>query len=148
MVVIDYLCFMAEKFEVRNTDGKDYEELCDWWKWHKFTAPPFEILPDDKSHGLMISYNGENICAGFVYATSSKVLFWTEFIVSTYKIKDKKIRKDALLFLIKGLNYMAKEMGAKVIYTNVVNPSLVKRYLESGYIEGSKNNIAMVKPIT
>lgn len=138
---------MEYNFDIRNTNDEDYKELLTWWEWHKFKAPPFDVLPDNKSDGLMISLNGENICAGFIYRTSSSVLFWTEFIVSTFKIKDREIRKQALICLINGLNYIAKEMGAKVVYTNVVSPSLVKRYLDCGYLEGSKNNYALVKII-
>lgn len=138
---------MKFDFKVRNTNEFDYPQLCEWWKFHKFSAPHFDVLPDDKSHGLMVSYEGKNLCAGFVYATSSKILFWSEWIVSTYEIKDREVRKEGLKFLIKGLSYMAKEMGAKIVYSNVLSPSLVKRYLECGYVEGSKNTTAVINII-
>ena len=138
---------MEYKFEVRNTNDNDYKELLTWWKYHRFKAPPFHILPDDKSQGLMVSYNGVNLCAGFVYRTSSSALFWTEFIVSNFTTRDREIRKQGLIFLINGLNYMAKEMGAEIIYTSVISPSLMKRYLDCGYIEGSKDALEMIKII-
>ena len=144
IIVILYIWCMDIKFEVRNTNIDDYKELCDWWKFWKFKAPPLFILPDDKSDGLMVSYKGENLCAGFIYSTSSSSLFHVEWIVSTYKIKDKLVRKEGLNFLINGLGYMGKQMGAKVIYTSLVNPMLIKRYADCGWNEGSKNATEMV----
>lgn len=138
---------MSKKFQVRNTTDKDYSELVDWWKWHRFPAPPFDILPDNKSNGLMVSYKGKNLCAGFVYSTSSSSLYWIEWIVSTPHIKDKEVRKEGLKFLVNGLSYMAQQMGAKVIYTSLINPKLIETYSECGFVQGSKNATEMIKAV-
>jgi len=144
--VIRYLWFMENKFDVRNTEEADYVELVDWWKWHKFTPPVRIMLPDDFSSGLMVSKDGENICAGFIYTTSASKLFKVEFIVSTYKVKDRQIRDEALKFLITGLIYMCKQMGAKLIYTNIWEgkKNLIESLNECGFLYGSKNCQEMI----
>jgi len=130
---------MADLFEYRNIQEDDYSILVDWWKWHRFPAPPREILPDNISDGIMVSVNGENVCAGFVYRTSSSSLFWCEWIVSSYKIRDKEVRKKAISNLIEAIKFLANEMGAKVIYTSLINPLLKQAYLDSGFVVGSSS---------
>ena len=135
---------MDKNYEVRNTLESDYEELIDWWTWHRFKAPSRIMLPDDFSDGVMISYKGENVCAGFVYRTSASAFFKCEFIVSTYKVKDKMIRHKSLLILIEALKFMCKKMGAKIIYTSLVNSNLIDKYLECDFVKGSINCVEMV----
>lgn len=141
---------METKLDIRNTCENDYVELCDWWVKHRFGNVPRYILPDNISSGLMVSFNGENICAGFVYKTSSSSFFYVEWIVSTYKrqFKDKtenrEFRDNALKYLINGLVYMCKEMGAKTIYTSLRNPNLINKYSDCGFVLGSSNTQEMV----
>ena len=132
------------EFKCRNTKEEDLVELVDWWKWHRFTPPVREMLPDDISSGIMVTLDGQNICAGFLYSTSASKLFHIEYIVSTYKVRDKEIRKEALRYLIGGLKYMAKEMGAKIIFTNLVNQNLKKSFLDNDFIVGSKNSEELI----
>lgn len=136
---------MEENFKVRNLIETDYIELLDWWKWHRFPAPSRELLPDDISTGVMVSKNGENICAGFVYATSSSNLYWIEWIVSTYKVRDKQIRKEAIRILIDTLSGLVSEVNGKYIYTSLKNQNLVQSYLDCGFIKGSEGTIEMMK---
>lgn len=135
---------MENKFDYRNTEESDMPELIDWWKWWKFRDPHRLMLPDNINNGMMVSLNGENICAGFVYSTSASSLFHVEFIVSNYNVKDRIIRSEALDFLILGLKHIAVEMGAKIIYTHIVHPNLVKRFIKLGYLKGSENSTELV----
>lgn len=136
---------MDTNLKIRNLVEDDYKELKEWWDWHRFKAPERWILPDNISDGLMVYSDEGNICAGFIYSTSSKHLFHVEWIVSTFKIKDKTLRGDALKFLINGLNYVGQQKGARVIYTSLVNNNLIDKYLACGWIKGSTNATEMVK---
>jgi hypothetical protein len=131
--------------ELRLTTKEDYPELHDWWLWHRWKVPPSLELLDNLRFGLMVSYQGENICAGFVYFTNAKSFSIVEFIVSTYKFRDKKIRKEALEFLISSLNEVAERKGSKVLFTYLKNVHLVKHYKNCGYIISTENTIEMVK---
>lgn len=128
---------METIFEVRNTREEDYGTICDWWKWWRFPVWPRYALPDNLSDGIMVSRDGVNICCGFVYRTSSSSLFWMEFVVSNFEVKDRELRKEALELLINGLKYMAGSMGARVVYTSLTNKNLKKTYLDCGFLQGS-----------
>lgn len=130
-------------FQLKLTTKDDYPELADWWKWHRFPSPSIELL-DNLRFGLMVSLNNKNICAGFVYFTNAKAFGLTEYIVSTYKVKDKALRKDAIEFLITSLIELAKTKGVKVLYSSLKNESLVEHYKNCGFILGSTNTNEMI----
>jgi len=136
---------MVKDFSIRNLQEEDYDTLLGWWKYHRFKAPPRFILPDNIADGLMVSHNGIELCSGFLYSTSSSSLFHVEWIVSTPEIKDRTIRKEGLEYLINGIIYVANKKGAKVIYTSLVNPHLIERYKNCGFLEGSTGSTEMVK---
>jgi hypothetical protein len=131
-------------FKFRLTEEYDYEELVSWWNFHRFPAPPLALL-DNMRYGIMVSLNGEHICCGFIYLTNAKAFGLIEYIVSTYKVRDKTIRKEALIFLINTLSEFASRNGVMCLYTSLKNPSLVKHYQACGYITGSTNTIEMIK---
>jgi hypothetical protein len=133
------------EYSVRNIEYNDYETLLEWWKYWRFPAPTRGILPNNGLDGLVIEYNNIPICAGFLYATSSKELFWIEFIISNFNIKDKVIRETSIRLLIQYLEKMAVEMGAKAIFTTLKNQNLVKHYAYCGFNKAGENNIEMIK---
>ena len=129
--------------ETRFTTPEDYPELVTWWKWFRFPAPLPETLPNNLKDGIMISHNGENVCAGFIYRTPS-AFAWLEFIVSNPHIKDKSIRKESLELLINTISQVAKNLGFKVIFTSVKNENLINKYLDCGFTKES-HSFEMVK---
>lgn len=132
--------------KVRLTQKEDYTELCEWWKWHRFTTPSLDLL-DNLRFGLMVSIKNINICAGFIYFTNAKAYALMEYIVSSHKVKDKKIRQEAIQFLIYSLQEMAKQNGVQVLFSSLRNPHLIKHYEECGFIKGSKNTTEMICPL-
>ncbi|WP_440880655.1 hypothetical protein [Tenacibaculum sp. C7A-26P2] len=129
--------------EIRNTKITDYEELKSWWKWHRFPIPSIDLL-DNLKYGLIVSFGDENICAGFIYFTNAKAYGMMEFIVSTHKVKNKEIRKNAIEFLINTIKEIAKSKGVKYIYSSLRNENLLKHYEICGFISGSKNTTEVV----
>lgn len=129
---------------IRLTTHQDYSELSDWWKWHRWSNPPTIELLDNLKYGIMVSNEQQNICAGFLYFTNARAFALLEFIVSTYKVKDKTKRKDALELLIASLLDIAKKRGVKTIFTSVRHPSLIQRYKDCGFVITSKNSNEMV----
>lgn len=131
-------------FNIRILQEQDYSELETWWRfWWKNGYPTQSMLPQNGTCGLMVSKNNINICAGFLYLTNSEMCM-IEFIVSNHTYRDND-RAEALEFLIFHLGNMAKEQGCKIAYTSVKHNALIKNYKNSGWIEGSKNTIEMVK---
>lgn len=129
--------------ELRLTKREDYEELSDWWKWFRRPMPSIELL-DNLRFGLMVSKDGMNICAGFVYFTNASQFGLIEYIVSSYHVKDRGLRNDALCFLIESLKELAKSKGVKVVLSSLKDPNLIKKYKMCGFIEGDVNATNMV----
>lgn len=132
--------------DVRFLIDSDYEILVDWWKDWRWDAPPRDMLPQDGVGGLMVSKDGVDICAGFIYFTNSKTA-WIEFIVSNFKYKEKD-RKQALEFLISSLVDVTRDVNnCKYIYTSLKSPSLIKRYENCGFKSGSTSCTEMIMTI-
>lgn len=128
--------------EFRLLEDSDYETLCKWWKWWRFSAPPKDALPHNGKGGIMVSRDGVDVCAGFIYFTNS-TMCWIEFIVSNPEVKEN--RKEVITFLINELCVLAKRAGVKVAYTSLKSPSLINNFSECEFITGSSNCTEMIK---
>jgi hypothetical protein len=130
------------EFEYRMLKDSDYDELCKWWKWFRFPAPPKDYLPEDGKGGIMISKNGVNICAGFLFLNNSKIA-WCEYLVSNpqYREEDRKEAIEAVIFQLCGI---AKGKGYKAVFTSLKSESLINRYESVGFTKGSANTTEMV----
>jgi hypothetical protein len=130
-------------FSIRLLKESDYETLCQWWKAWRWEPPLKDFLPENGTGGLMVSKNGVNIVAGFIYFTNSKVC-WSEFIISDFNYKNKVDRKEAINILIFELCELARAKGYKYIYTVVKNENLENAYKEMGFLNGSVKAQEMV----
>lgn len=133
--------------EIRLTTIEDYQELVDWWKWHKWSVPPSIELLDSLKYGIMISLNNQNLCAGFIYFTNASAFALIEFIVSTYKIRDRDIRSQAKKLLIVSLMDVAKKQGVRTLFSSVRHEALIKDYIDCGFTITSKNSNELVAHI-
>jgi hypothetical protein len=132
------------KFNIRLLKEGDYEDtLVGWWKDWKWTAPVKEFLPNDGTGGFMVSKDGVDICAGFVYFTNSK-LAWCEFIVSNINYKEED-RGEALEYLINSLCQSCKEEGYKSVWVCLTHNSLISKYENCGFIKASESCTEMIK---
>tara|TARA_R110000822_G_scaffold127454_4_gene262989 strand:+ start:19568 stop:19987 length:420 start_codon:yes stop_codon:yes gene_type:complete len=131
--------------DYRNTSELDYNELCEWWKYFRFPCPPLAVLPDNGRNGIMVFKDDINICSGFIYATSSPLLYHFEWIVSNPNVKNRELRKKALNYLIDKASEVIKKSGGTIIYTSLKNESLLERYKENGFVVGSTGCYEMIK---
>jgi hypothetical protein len=130
-------------FKSRLLEESDYPQLVEWWKWHRFSPPLQEMLPDNGTCGIMLSKDGINICTGFIYFTNSKMC-WIEFIVSNPDYRESD-RKECLELLINSLCNLAGNYGFKVAYTNLKNASLIDRFTDCEFVKGSVNTTEMIR---
>ena len=131
------------ELQLRKFKKEDYKTILNWWKFWKFSAVPFDFLPET---GYMLTYNGEDVIAGFLYKTNSKVC-WIEFIVSNPKIKDRSLRKSSKIHLISILSEMAKDYDFKYIYANLKDKHLINTYLQCGFTTGDSGYQEVVKTL-
>lgn len=130
--------------KIKPLSDNDYDNiLCAWWEDWKWTAPRKDFLPD---MGYMVYYNDEPICAGYMYVTNSNVVL-LEWIISNFKFKNRKIRKEALLMLVQTITSLAASLGKKYVYSLLKSKSLIELYEDLGYMRGGKNGTEMIKKI-
>ena len=130
--------------KIKPLSDNDYDNiLCAWWKDWKWTAPKKDFLPD---MGYMVYYNDKPICAGYMYVTNSNVVL-LEWIISNFKFKDRKIRKEALLMLVETITSLAGSLGKKYVYSLLKSKSLIELYEDLGYMRGGTNGTEMIKKI-
>lgn len=103
---------------------KDYPILHSWWTRHGWTPVAFEMLPK-------IGYIVNDVCAGFLYVSDSK-LCHLEWLVSDPE-SEKTKRSDSLNILIDTLCLTAKEYGCKFVFTTSNNEVLIKRLQNRGF---------------
>jgi len=121
---------------IREYNDNDYITLCEWWVEHKWGVIPMNCLPK-------VGFVVNNICAGFLYQTDSKIA-WLEWIISNPQ-SNKEERDVALDLLINQLLITAKELGFKLVFTSVKHPKLKERYLEHGFLITENNSTEMVR---
>lgn len=129
-------------FNVRILNDLDYETLCEWWRWHRFPAPPKDYLPENGCGGIMVSKDGENICTGFLFLNNSKIA-WCEYIVSNPNYREND-RKEAIEYLITVLCDVARNKGYKAVFTSLKNENLINRYEAAGFIKSPIKTTEMV----
>ena len=129
-------------------EEKDYEEFCQWWSFWKFQAPPLDSLPNKGLGGLKIIFvddegQANNVCAGFLYETDSAIA-WLEFIISSPKIKDRKIRYESQVDLIRYLTVQAGQKGYKYVFSSLENKNLISKFKEVGYVESNTSHKELI----
>ena len=129
----------------RTLTESDYEILSDWWKAWGWPVMAKDMLPDDGTGGIMIENEGENIVAGFLYWSNSK-LVWLDWIISNPNA-DKKIRKQAIEMLILTVEQMVKDAGSKYIMSISRSNSLLKIHEKIGWSIDKTPSHEMIKVI-
>jgi hypothetical protein len=129
---------------IRFLTEQDYDSsLLKWWKDWSWTAPPKDMLPENGAGGLMVSSNGIDVCAGFLYLTNSKTA-WVEYIVSNKEYRENE-RRECIEVLIQSLSDIARDKGFVYIYTSVKNYHLIRKYENCGFIKGDSHCQEMIK---
>lgn len=130
--------------EVRYLNDADYSDtLVKWWESWGWTAPSRDMLPENGTGGVMVSKEGIDICAGFVYFTNS-TMAWVEYVVSNkdYRMSD---RAEAIELLITTLSVIARDNGYKFVYASVKNKPLIHKYERCGFKIGDHDCQEMIK---
>ncbi len=129
----------------RTLTESDYEILSDWWKAWGWPVMAKDMLPDNGTGGIMVENKGENIVAGFLYWSNSK-LVWLDWIISNPDA-DKKIRKQAIEMLILTAEQMVKDAGSKYIMSISRSNSLLKIHEKIGWSIDKTPSHEMIKVI-
>lgn len=111
--------------------GRDYPEICEWWRTHGFAMIPLAQL---SSRGIVVEEGGNKYCAGWVYTTDSK-LGWLEWVVTNPESPIKR-RKAGLECLVTEALKLGTALGIENLFASVSNKNLIKLYLSQGFTQG------------
>lgn len=127
--------------------NSDYPMIVQWWKDNRFPVQKFEDLPivQGELQGLVVSNNNVDLCAGFIIETTISTGVMFEYMVANFKVKDRNLRKQSQVFLIKSVIETCKSMGKKFIFSSIKHPSLIPKYEEAGFARTSKGTTEMIK---
>ena len=129
-------------FEVKPYSPENYAELSQWWAEWGWPPIPEAYLPPD---GLIVSAEGKNICAAFLYRTNTPIC-WAENYIS-FKGADKRIRQNALDLLIESLVEKAMTFNFQVVMSSIHHPVLGKRLEKSGFIVSDTNMTTYMRKV-
>lgn len=130
---------------VRKLNENDYDDiLVKWWSDWGWDAPNKDFLPDNGTGGLIVFDGEDPVCAGFIYATNSKVA-WVEWIVSSKTYRKKPNRREALDLLIYTLTSLCKNTDVKYVFSNNDNKNLIESFMRIGFKKGSTNSTELIK---
>jgi hypothetical protein len=120
-------------FNVKQYFPDYYPELAGWWMQWGWDPVPEAFLPE----GLVVSHDFKNICAVFIYKTSTPIC-WIENYISD-KDAEKEIRDGALDLLIEAAIEKSREDGYKLAMSSIRHASLGRRLEKSGFVISDKN---------
>jgi len=129
----------------RTLTESDWETLSDWWKAWNWPVMAKDMLPDNGTGGIMVENEGENIVAGFLYWSNSK-LVWLDWIISNPKVS-RDIRQEAIKKLILTAEHMTKQAGSKYMMSISRSNSLLKTHEQMGWNVDKTPSHEMVKVI-
>lgn len=114
----------GHRMVIRNFEfDKDYDTITDWWHKHGSYPPRPDHL--DPTNGLIVEEDGQPLCAGWLFATNSRIAFF-EFVVSNPEIRKQK-RAESLNLLIQEIQKLAKYLGYDLIATSTGNYPWISR---------------------
>ena len=133
-------------FSLRLLENSDYPTLVGWWRANRFPPPGINDLPlfQGVLHGVMVFQDTVDICAGFLINTSVPNAAMIEYIVANFEVKDRDLRKAALILLINSLKDLAKSMKKKYVFTSVKNKNLIDKLEAAGFVVGSAHTTEMI----
>ena len=129
----------------RTLTESDWETLSDWWKAWNWPVMAKDMLPDNGTGGIMVENESQNIVAGFLYWSNSK-LVWLDWIISNPKVS-RDIRQEAIKKLILTAEHMTKQAGSKYMMSISRSNSLLKTHKELGWTIDPDPSHEMIKVI-
>ena len=110
--------------------------ICQWWDDWGWTPFPEICLPKT---GVIVSKDGVDLAASFLYATDSCVC-WAENFISN-KHAPRELRKGSIEYLIEKTIEEGKNQGFLVMMSSVEHKGLIKKLLNAGYDKNIETNM-------
>jgi len=114
--------------ESRLYTTEDYKTVYKWWKDWNWDAMPEVALPET---GIVVSKDGVDLAASFIYKTDS-IVCWAENFISNKKAP-RELRKGSVEFLIEKTVEQARDMGFNIMMSSISHKGLIDKLTNAGY---------------
>ena len=129
--------------DIRKFELSDYSTLVKWYIEWELPITPYSWLSEET---YIVENGDEPLCVGGVYQLDKAPFFWIESIASNRNSK-KEDRKQAIKFLIKHLEAVAKNKGAEIIMGSTPRDSLADTFKELGFNNAPEKYIHLGKKV-
>lgn len=109
---------------------QDYPLLKSWWETRKFPPANPAFMPPT---GILVSCEGEPICAGFLFKSDANAAILGNIVSSPTAMGD--LRHRALDALLETLVAIAKGEGFGMVCCSTDLPRLMKRFEKHGFAQ-------------
>ena len=120
--------------------NRDYNEVCQWWEAWGWPILPPAFLPKT---GIIISNQGVNLCAAWLYRTDSAAC-WAENYIAN-KAAPRDLRQGSMEFLIEELVNEGKKEGFLLMLSSIKHKGLIKKLKANGFAEDDKEMSNLTK---
>lgn len=118
----------------RVNNGADYPKLKLWWELRKFPPAIQEFMPPT---GFMVQWNGQDICAGFLFISDARVACMANFVSDP--AVEKEVRSQCVDRLIEELVRYSKRRGMGLLTCSTNLKSVMARFEKHGFIKTDVN---------
>lgn len=108
--------------------GKDYPEICEWWRGQKWPHIPKTHLPET---GYIVEDDNHKLAAAWLYLTGTQFAMM-EFLIVNPNAPIKN-RSNGIKKLLKGITDTAVEIGVRSIFTSSKASGLIRLMQRNGF---------------
>ena len=138
------------KLEEFNRASKRHEDIINsWWNEvedHSFSEEKQFSSYLSTDHGFMVFKDDKPVCAIFLYPIYGSPIAIVGFPISN-KEASKEIRREALEFLVAGLEKRARFLQYKILFGYAGNTVAKQFYSRSGFMKATENITNFVKKL-
>lgn len=120
----------------------DYEMICKWWQDWSWQPLPLAALPRT---GIIVTNEGVDLAASFIYTTDSCVC-WAENFISN-KEAPRHLRKGSIEFLIEKTIEEGKNQGFMMMMSSVEHEGLIKKLTDANFLAAEKGMTNLVRAL-
>ena len=139
--------FKLEEFT--RISQKHIEIINEWWNHvedHSFSEEKQFSSYLSTDHGFMVFKDDKPVCAIFLYPIYGSPIAIMGFPISN-KEASKEIRREALEFLVAGLEKRARFLQYKILFGYAGNTVAKQFYSRSGFMKATENITNFVKKL-
>lgn len=129
---------------IRHYTNEDFNMLTNWWLASGETPPPMDLLPVGSVY--ILELDNKPLLSGTIYFTNCEALCHIANLISNpeYKVEN---RKEYTEVLMKYLQKVAKNAGAKWALALPYKEGIKRIHLENGFRKTLDNITALVKDL-